>query len=120
MSTIPVNKLFIDSRRRTSDSASICDIKVDLPESITLPENTVFFVDDVSISHAWRTTETGFSDKVYVRMTYDGTGHSAVVILDAGNYDAATLAHQIATKLNDTFQGNGVTSTCAYGATTGN
>ena len=68
MSTLPIKKLFIDSRQRTSDSVSTGDFKVDLPESITLPENTVFFVDDVSIAHAWRTTETGFNDKLYVRM----------------------------------------------------
>ena len=39
---LPIKKIYVDSRHRTADSESSSNFKIDLPYSITLPENTVF------------------------------------------------------------------------------
>ena len=44
-----VRKVYVDSRFRTKDSVSNSDFKVELKEAIDLPENTVCYVDDISI-----------------------------------------------------------------------
>ena len=37
---LPITKIYIDSRYRTSDSVSSADFKVELPQTISLPRNT--------------------------------------------------------------------------------
>ena len=54
-----VRKVYVDSRFRTKDSVSNSDFKVELKEAIDLPENTVCYVDDISIPHSWHTVESG-------------------------------------------------------------
>ena len=44
-----VRKVYVDSSFRTKDSVSNSDFKVELKEAIDLPENTVCYVDDISI-----------------------------------------------------------------------
>ena len=44
---IPVKKIFIDSHKRTIDSESTTNFKIDLPESLLFPENTVFIDDNL-------------------------------------------------------------------------
>ena len=39
---LPVKKIYIDSRFKSSDSASDSDFKIDLPETVNMPEDTVF------------------------------------------------------------------------------
>ena len=41
MSNLPIKKVYIDSRFKTSDSASDTHFKYELVESLQLPENTV-------------------------------------------------------------------------------
>ena len=48
---LPIKKNYIDSRFKSSDSASHSDFKIDLPISFLMPEDTGFYIDDVCIPH---------------------------------------------------------------------
>ena len=50
-------KAYVDSRFRTRDSNSDSGFKFEL-EPLDLPDNTVCYVDDISIPHTWRTIES--------------------------------------------------------------
>ena len=53
-----IRKAYDDSRFRTRDSNSDSDFKIELKEPLDLPDNTVWYVDGISIPHAWRTIES--------------------------------------------------------------
>mgnify|MGYP003337679305 CR=1 FL=1 len=48
---LPIKKIYIDSRDRTSDSVSGSNFKIELPYVLQMPENTVFFITDVCLPH---------------------------------------------------------------------
>ena len=59
-----VKKCYTDSRFRTVDSISDSDFKFELKEQLDLPDNTICYVDGISIPHTWRAIET-HSNKFY-------------------------------------------------------
>ena len=70
--TLPIRKIYIDSRWCTPDSVSSSNFKVQVPRTMQMPDNTVFFVNDVCIPHTWTTVETGFNDKLYILLLDTG------------------------------------------------
>ena len=40
---LPLKKIYIDSRDRTPDSVSSSNFKIALPDTVHMPENTIFF-----------------------------------------------------------------------------
>ena len=46
---LPIKKIYIDSRFKSSDSASNSDFKIDLPITLLMQEDTDFYIDDVCI-----------------------------------------------------------------------
>ena len=62
---LPITKMYIDARYRTSDSTSSSDFKVELPETITLPRGTKAYITDVSIPNTMTTITEGFNDTLY-------------------------------------------------------
>lgn len=91
--TLPIRKIYIDSRWCTPDSVSSSNFKVQVPRTMQMPDNTVFFVNDVCIPHTWTTVETGFNDKLYILLlqTPAGTYTNHVLTLLAQNYTVATF-----------------------------
>ena len=51
--SIPIRKVYIDSRFKTRDSKSSSDFKYELAQSIELPDKCVCYVDDVIIPVSW-------------------------------------------------------------------
>ena len=51
--SIPIKKVYIDSRFKTKDSTSNSDFKYELVESIQIPDTCVCFIDDVIIPVSW-------------------------------------------------------------------
>ena len=70
MSNLPIKKVYIDSRFKTSDSASDTHFKYELVESLQLPENTVCFIDDVIIPHSYFNVDSN-NNLLYVRQLND-------------------------------------------------
>ena len=49
---LPIKKLYIDTKYKSRDSVSNSNFKINLPQSLTFPDNSVFYIDDVSIPHS--------------------------------------------------------------------
>jgi len=61
---LPIKKIYIDSSNRTKDSIDASNFKIQLPYTIELPDNTVFFITDVCIPHVYQLIETGLNDRL--------------------------------------------------------
>ena len=90
-----VKKVYIDSRYKSKDSTSNSDFKFEVKEELVLPDNTVCYIDDISIPHSWYTIED-FNNKLYIQRTYGGMVIDGTVItIPIGNYNASRLASTI-------------------------
>ena len=112
-----IKKVYIDSRYKTSDSISNSDFKFELKEQIDIPDNTVCYIDDISIPHSWYTVEE-YNNKLYVDHTNsDFTLTSAVLTIPEGNYTATNLASTLQSVLRATFPNENYT--CVYNTARG-
>ena len=98
---LPIKKLYVDSRFKSGDSVSDADFKVDLPTTLLMPQNAVFYIDDVSIPVSWYPVEAGRNDKLYLEVE----GVKSVVSIASGNYTVATLNNEFVTKMNALYPG---------------
>ena len=53
-----IKKAYVGSGFRTRGSNSDSSSKFEFKEPLDLPDNTVCYVDDISIPHTWRTIES--------------------------------------------------------------
>ena len=67
--SLPVKKIYIDSRFKTNDSVSSSNFKIDLKQTLLFPPNSVFYIDDISIPHSWYTVEENVNDKLYIYLS---------------------------------------------------
>ena len=82
-----VKKVYVDSRFRSRDSASNSDFTFELNEALVLPDNTVCYVDDISIPHTWRTIEA-HDNKLYIIFKTEYLAGGGSETFAAYNYDA--------------------------------
>ena len=64
---LPVNKRYIDTRFKTTNSESNSNFKIQLNRSIHLPKNTVNYIENFVCAHAWYTIEEGINDTLLCR-----------------------------------------------------
>ena len=87
---LPIKKIYIDSRNRTPDSIDTSNFKIELPYSITLLDNTVFFVTDVCIPHSFTLIEKYVNDRIYynyiARNPVQTNNFCNYITLPSGNY----------------------------------
>lgn len=93
---LPIKKLYIDSRFKSSDSVSDSNFKIDLPQTLLMPAGTGFYIDDVSIPVSWYGIDEGRNNKVYYRV--NGSLYMAQV--QYGNYSLVNLNSAITTAMN--------------------
>jgi hypothetical protein len=100
---LPVKKIYIDTRYKTPDSISNSRFKYELSASVLLPDDTVFYIDDICIPHSWYTIETNINDKFYISV-YDFPNTSIytdyVLTLESKTYTGADLATELQAQLN--------------------
>jgi len=97
---LPIKKIYIDSRFMSSDSKSSSDFKIDLPQNIDLPEDTVFYMDDICIPYSWYVIDEDRNNKFYFKV-----GSTVYVkTIPAGNYSTTTF-NAIIVALMNTVQG---------------
>lgn len=108
---LPVKKIYIDSRHRTADSVDASNFKYELPYSLQMPDNTVFFVTDICIPHVFRLIEQDVNDRLYYtyfcNMANQGSNIFAFynyVTLSAGGYDGTNLATTIGSLMNGSVE----------------
>ena len=82
---LPVKKIYIDSRHSTPDSISSSKFKIELLDSYKMPPDTVFYICEVCIPHAWKTVEECMNDKLYFQVSRHGGDYIATI--DADSYD---------------------------------
>jgi hypothetical protein len=87
---LPLKKLYVDSKYKTEKSNDNSNFTIELHENITFGENTIMYIDDVSIPHSFYSIETGYNDKIYMRLDNAGAITDNIVILTAGNYNQNT------------------------------
>ena len=61
---LPIKKIYIDSRFKSSDSVSDSDFKIDLPSTYFMPENTVFYIEDVNVPVSWYSLDQTRNDRL--------------------------------------------------------
>ena len=93
---LPIKKMYVDSKYKTKDSVSNANFKITLPQTMYMPDNTVFYIDDVVIPHSWYTVEY-FNSKLYLSIFVSANGRDQHIIeLSKQLYNGSTLAAEIA------------------------
>jgi hypothetical protein len=88
---LPIKKIYIDTRWKTSNSKSDTDFSVQLPQNYYMPHNTVFYIDDVSIPVSWYSVQKNKNNKFYCKWNNLIRVHE----LPEGDYDAIKLAKSL-------------------------
>ena len=109
--SLPIKKVYVDTRFRTNDSISTSQFKIELPDTLALPHNTIFHLDDIAIPHSWYTVTEDVNDALYMQISVLDTTLSQpnttnvchIVTISPGNYNMVSLAHEIQLKTNAQF-----------------
>ena len=115
---LPIKKIYCDTKFRRSDSKSTSNFKIDLPQTLKLPDNCVFYIDDVSIPYAWHTVIQNVNDKLYFRLSdpsyvlpeYFHADYT--ITLDSKTYSGTQFVAMIVSKI--TAVTGGAATTGAY------
>ena len=118
MSSLPIKKIYCDTKFKRRDSKSTSNFKIDLPQTLKLPDNCVCYIDDVSIPRTFYTVETGVNDKLYFRLQLanGGTYYDYIITLASKNYNGVQFAAEIQSKIQ-AVTGGAATSTSYDGQT---
>ena len=118
--SLPIKKIYVDTRYRTPDSISTSNFKIELPYSVVLPNNSSFQLTDICIEHSWLTVEEGINDILYIRaLSYVGAQErifDRTVVLPGQNYTGSTLATAIQSSLNTQLEQGLPVFTAVYNA----
>jgi hypothetical protein len=106
---LPVRKIYVDSRYKTSNSKSNSDFKYELLESVSLPNKTVLFVDDVIIPVSFVNIDSQNSKLYCWKYSTLPTNDYQIITLATGNYTAATLRTELENKLNAAYPASSIT-----------
>ena len=105
LKVLPLKKIHIDSKHRTADSLSSSHFKYDLPESVLVVDNCVFYACDVCVPHSWYTIQHGMNDKFDLHVSNDNANpdlrpnSSCAIILDSKQYTGAELALELSSRM---------------------
>ena len=92
--SLPVKKIYVDSRMKTNDSNSDSDFKFELTQSLTLPKNTTCFIDDITIPHSWYNVDKK-NNRLYIYANHGSDSTYAILYLNVGNYNGLTLVGEL-------------------------
>ena len=93
---LPIKKIYIDSRFKSTDSASNSDFKIDLPTTLLMPEDTGFYIDDVCIPHTWYPIEEGMNNVIVFQFAIE----TKSIRVPPGNYSVKDLGLAIVSAMN--------------------
>ena len=118
MSSLPIKKIYCDTKFKRRDSKSTSNFKIDLPQTLKLPDNCVCYIDDVSIPRTFYTVETGVNDKLYFRLqlTNGSAYFDHIITLASKDYNGVQFAAEIQSKIQ-AITGGAATSTSYDGQT---
>jgi len=93
---LPIKKIYIDSRDMNQSSSSHSDFKVDLPQTVHLPEDTVAYIDDVCVPVSWYTIDEERNNKFYFRIE----DRNYVANIPSSNYSITSLNNKLVELMN--------------------
>ena len=102
---LPIKENYIDATYKSRDSISSSSLKIVLPETISFPDNSAFYLDDVSTPNSWYTVEENVNDGLYLHVSpispdEDGTGVAYnIVSISAGIHNDSEIAIELQTKI---------------------
>ena len=96
---LPIKKIYVDSRFKTSPSESHSNFTIELPLTMLMPEDTGFYIEDVCIPHTWLPVN---ATNNYLQFKYFSSTPIHVVIAP-GNYSARDLNDAIVAKINQVY-----------------
>ena len=115
--SLPIKKLYLDSRYKRHDSYSNSNCKFELKQPIHLPLNCVAYIDDIQIPHTWYNV-SDTNNKLYIRsVNSSNVQNDQIITMDSKNYTLALLATELNTKLSAVF---GASLTCSSSIFAGN
>ena len=89
--SLPVKKIYVDSRMKTADSDSDSRFKFELAQSVTMPANATCFIDDITVPHTYYNVNEACCN---LYMWAAGKSVNWVVItLPFAQYNGATLSN---------------------------
>ena len=98
-----VKNIYIDSTYKSFDSISNSDFKYEINESIEIADNTICYIDDISIPRTWYTIEY-YNDQLYIEtINSDLTLSASILTTPMGNYTASGLATALSSSLQTRF-----------------
>ena len=97
---LPIKKIYVDTKYRTSDSISSTDFSIQLNETIYMPDNSVFYISDVCIPHSWYTVEEYVNHKLYLQIKFNNVTSDLILTLDSKNYTGSDLIAELSTQIN--------------------
>ena len=108
--SLPIKKLYLDSRYKRHDSASNSNCKFELKQAIHLPLNCIAYIDDIQIPHTWYNISSS-NNKLYVRMKNGTTVLDNIIQLDVKYYAVSELATDLNAKLAAAISNSNLTCT---------
>ena len=111
---LPIKKLYIDSRFKSSLSETHSNFTIDLPMTLLMPEDTGFYIEDVCIPHSWYPINAGNN---YLQVKYFNSTPKDITI-DPGNYSVRDLNEAIVAKMNAVYNSLGEVFAMDYNART--
>lgn len=92
---LSLNKIIIDSRFKSSASASDSDFIIELPETVYLPAGTRCYVTEVSLTHSWYSVEHNVNDKLFFSYENGSQRYDAILVITPSNYSLDTLTSHL-------------------------
>jgi hypothetical protein len=103
--TLPVKKIFVDSRYRTADSASDSDFRIQLGRNIYLPDDCIMHIESCVIPHTWYTIEKGINDGMYLKVVQGTNITYTIITIPSTNYTGNSLITALQTAFNSAYPG---------------
>ena len=72
--SLPIKKVYVNSRYKTPDSVSDSNFKFELPYVLTMPSNAIFYITDVCIPNLFKTISRNENDNFYVETIIQTAG----------------------------------------------
>ena len=99
MDTLPVRKIHVSSDFR-KPGGTPSDFSIALSSSVQLPDDTVAYIDNITINNSFYTVTTGFSDLLYIAEQAASTITCRSIQLPQGNYSLISYAKALEDALN--------------------
>jgi len=96
---LPIKKIYVDSRFKTSPSETHSNFTIELPTTMLMPEDTGFYIEDVCIPHTWYPVN---STSNYLQFKYHNATPKDIVVAP-GNYSARDLNAAIVAKMSEVY-----------------